>query len=163
MPYDRLNQVLEQPSFEYLLDLEVHKAVRYLYFFSLLVVQFNGHNGSGKESSTGVGDSVAGTMSRLIRDVIRGTDVVGRIGEGKFFVILHQSDHQQARTIGSRIMQRIQNTTFTIGEEEIRKTISVGGACFPTHANDMESLVGTAEEMLGKSLNEGSKDVSLPS
>jgi diguanylate cyclase (GGDEF)-like protein len=164
MSQDRLNQVLEQPSFEYLLDLEVHKAVRYLYFFSLLVVQFNGQNGHGnKKEEAGPHDAIAGTMSHLIRDVIRGTDVVGRIGGGKFFVILHQSDHQQARSIGGRIMQRIQNYTFTIGDEEIRKTISVGGACFPTHANDMDSLMGRAEEMLGKSLSEGSIDVSLPS
>ena len=157
---DRLNQVLEQQSFEYLLDLEVHKAVRYLYFFSLLVVQFNGHKKAAVPMGT---DTIASTMSRLIRDVIRGTDVVGRIGEGKFFVILHQSDHQQARSIGNRIMQRIQNYTFTIKNQEIKKAISVGGACFPTHANDMDSLVGKAEVMLGKSISEGSKDVSLPS
>ena len=94
MAFGRLNQVLVGEQFEYLLDLEVHKASRYLYFFSLLAVQFNGHDAEGE---LGNDQSVASTMSRLIRGVIRETDVVGRMNGTKFFVMLHQADHQQAR------------------------------------------------------------------
>lgn len=159
MSRDRLNQVLEQQSFEYLLDLEVHKAVRYLYFFSLLVVQFDGHENGEKINKH---QSVAPTLSRLIREAVRSTDVVGKVRGTRFLVMLHQSDYQQARTIGERIMQRIKNYSFKVKEQEVRKTISVGGACFPTHANDTESLVSKAEEMLSKSMDEGHSSINLP-
>ena len=159
MAYSSLNQVLEPDSFNYLLDLEVHKAVRYLYFFSLLVVQFDGH---GDEQERRKHEAVAPTLSRLIREAIRGTDVVGRAGGTKFVVMLHQSDYQQARTIGERILQRIKNYSFMEQDQEIGKTISVGGACFPTHANDMQGLVSRAEEMLDKALGEGQSTVNLP-
>lgn len=154
MPFDRLTQVLEREFFEYLLDLEVHKAVRYLYFFSLLVIQPNG-NGVQDES-------IAKTIAQLIRGEIRGTDVVGRIGEDRFFVILHQADFQQARGIGERIRQKISHYTFVVKEQEVRKTVSIGGACFPTHANDMDSLILKAEEMLNQSKMGGGNKVSLP-
>lgn len=159
MPFDRLTQVLEREFFEYLLDLEVHKAVRYLYFFSLLVIQ---PNGNGAERASGQDESIPKIIAQLIRAEIRGTDVVGRIGEDKFFVILHQADFQQARGIGERIRQRIRNYSFVIKNQEIRNTVSVGGACFPTHTNDMDSLIARAEEMLNKSKMEGGNRVSLP-
>jgi diguanylate cyclase (GGDEF)-like protein len=155
----RLSQVLEGEQFEYLLDLEVHKAARYLYFFSLLAVQFDGHDAEGE---LGNDQSVASTMSRLIRGVIRETDVVGRIDRAKFFVMLHQADRQQARLIGERIMQRTKNYAFMVNDQEIRKTITIGGACFPTNANDMSSLVMTAEDMLSKSMEKGNKGIHLP-
>jgi diguanylate cyclase (GGDEF)-like protein len=159
MAFSRLSQVLENKQFEYLLDLEVHKAARYLYFFTLLAVQFNGHDAKGE---LGNDQSVASTMSRLIRDVIRETDVVGWIDGAKFFVMLHQADHQQARLIGERIMQRTKNYTFMVNNQEIRKTIGIGGACFPTHANDMSSLVARAEDMLSNGIEKGNKEINLP-
>lgn len=159
MPFDRLNQVLEKEFFEYLLKIEVHKAVRYLYFFSLLVAQ---PNGDGAERVSDQDESMANTISQLIRDEIRNTDVVGRIGEDRFFVILHQADFQQAREIGERIRLRIKNYSFVFKDQEIRKTVNIGGACFPTHANDMDSLVARAEEMIHKSKMEGGNKTSLP-
>jgi diguanylate cyclase (GGDEF)-like protein len=159
MPFDRLTQVLERDFFEYLLDLEVHKAVRYLYFFSLLAIQPSG-NGSDKEP--GQDGYLAKILAELIRDEIRGTDVVGRIGEDKFFVMLHQADYQQAREIGERILQRVRNYSFVVKDREIRNTVSIGGVCFPTHTNDMGSLTAKAEEMLNASKIEGGNRVSLP-
>jgi diguanylate cyclase (GGDEF)-like protein len=150
---------LEPESFNYLLDLEVHKAVRYLYFFSLLVVQIDGH---GDEQEKKKYEDVSPTLSRLIREAIRGTDVVGQAGGTKFLVMLHQSDYQQARTIGERILQRIKNYSFMEQDQEIGKTVSVGGACFPTHANNMNGLMTRAEEMLSKSMEEGRNAISLP-
>ena len=160
MQFERLTQVLERDFFEYLLDLEVHKAVRYLYFFSLLVVQPN-PNGSDKD--LGQDGDLAKVVAQLIRDEIRGTDVVGRIGEDKFFVILHQADYQQARNVGERIRTRIKNYSFMFQDQEIRKTVSIGGACFPTHANDMGALVTKAEEMVNRSKLEGGNSVSFAS
>ena len=159
MVFDRLTQVLERDFFEYLLNLEVQKAVRYLYFFSLLVIQPKGNN---KDQAPGQDESIAKTISQLIRNEIRGTDVVGRIGEDRFFVILHQADFQHARGIGERIRLRIGNYSFVFKDQESRKTASMGGACFPTHANDMDGLVARTEEMLNKSKMEGGNKVSLP-
>ena len=157
MSFDRLTHVLDREFFEYLLDLEVHKAVRYLYFFSLLVVQTNGP----KQEMDQDGSSII-TIARLIRDEIRGTDVVGRIDVNRLFIILHQADFQQARGIGERVMTRIRNYSFVIDGQEIKKTISIGGACFPTHANDMNGLITKSEDMLSQSKNEGGTRVRLP-
>ena len=157
MSFDRLTHILDRDFFEYLLDLEVHKAVRYLYFFSLLVIQPNGPKIDSEEEESSVK-----TIARLIRDEIRGTDIVGRIDVNRLFVILHQADFQQARGIGERVMTRIRNYSFMIDGQEIKKTISIGGACFPTHANDMNGLVMKSEDMLTQSKNEGGNRVSLP-
>ncbi len=147
MATDRLTEILERDFFQYLLDLEIHKAVRYLYFFSLCVIQPNREFG---EERTDEEESITKTIVQLIRDEIRGTDVVGRFGEDRFFVILHQADFEESREIGERILIKIRGYSFNIKDQEIHRTVSIGAACFPTHANDINGLVSKAEQMLIK-------------
>lgn len=147
MSDDRLPQVLESDFFQYLLDLEIQKAVRYLYFFSLFVIQSDRKGAGGRTDQE---ESITKTVAQLIRDEIRETDVVGRVGRDRFFVILHQADFQQSREIGERILVKIRNYSFVISDQEVQRTVSIGAACFPTHANDMNGLVASAEQMLIK-------------
>ena len=158
---DRVTQTLDRGFFEYLLDLEVRKAVRYLYFFSLLIIQPD-HMKKGEEPFPYSDDSLLKTFANLVRDEIRGTDIIGRIATDKFFLILHHADFQSTCQIGNRIKDRIQDYTFIVNEIEKKQTISIGGASFPTHANDIESLISKAEEMLEKAKGEGGNIISLP-
>jgi diguanylate cyclase (GGDEF)-like protein len=158
---DRVTQTLDREFFEYLLDLEVRKAVRYLYFFSLLIIQPDQMK-KEEEPFPFSDDSLLKTFANLIRDEIRGTDIIGRIANNKFFLILHHADYQSTCQIGNRIKDRIQDYTFIVKVMERKQTISIGGASFPTHSNDIESLISKAEEMLEKARAEGGNLICLP-
>ncbi len=158
---DQKTQALDQEFFEYLLDLEVRKAVRYLYFFSLLVIEPD----SGKEnkgSTQPFDESILATLANLVRDEIRDTDLIGRVGRAKFFLILHHADFQNTWQIGERIKDRIQDYTFSVRDMDEKHTVSIGGVSFPTHANEIESLVAKAEVMLDKAKGEGGNFISFP-
>jgi diguanylate cyclase (GGDEF)-like protein len=161
MYFIRKDQVLERHYFDYQLNLEVNKAARYLYFFTLLVIQPSA-NDAGRDTSKNESITITETIAGLIRDEIRGTDVVGKVDGDQFFAILHQADHQEARMIGERILQRVANYTFVIKDQEIQKRINIGGVCFPTHANGIDGLIAKAKEMLDRSMIEGGNKVSLP-
>lgn len=159
MVFDRLTQTLERDFFVYLLDLEARKAVRYLYFFSLLIIQADQDLAPAAEERNAV---LVRTLAQLIRDEVRGTDILGRIENDKFFLILHQSDLQSSYAIGERIRVRLENYSFMMDGKEERKTISVGGACFPTNANDVESLIEKADRMVSKARSAGGNRIMLP-
>ena len=159
MSFERPHKVMEWEFFEYLLGLEIHKAARYLYFFSLLAIQFDDHDTLGGVNKE---QSLVSAVSELIQDAVRSTDIVGWIGGSKLFVMLHQADHDQARSIGERIIHRIKNCSFMVDHSEIGKTVSIGGACFPTHAGDMRRLMVRTEEMLSQSMDKGNKGINLP-
>ena len=157
--FDRVTQTLERDFFEYLLDLEVKKAVRYLYFFSLIILQ---RNRCPKDLSEAEDETLLKKMAFLIREEIRGTDLIGRIGHDKFFIILHQADLQAALKVGERIRDRIEHYAFRVDGREVMLTGSIGAACFPTHASDLETLIQKAELALNRAGEGGAGGVCLP-
>ena len=133
--------ILNSELFNYMLDLEVKKATRYSYFFSLLFIEVD------QEADSEVADAIA----RLIVDEIREVDIVGKI-ERKGFSALLQAETKPTFSIGERIRGRVQSYSFggvsKMGEPF--RTVSVGGACFPTHGTDAEEIRTEAAEMLRK-------------
>lgn len=157
--FDRLTQTLNREFFGYLLDLEVKKAARYLYFFSLMVLQRDKlpHDLSDEEE-----DLLLNKFASIVREEVRGTDSIGRIGHDKFFIIIDQADSNACFKVGDRIRDRIENYAFRVDGHEIMLTASIGTACFPTHANDLESLLHKAEFALSLARGAGGGRVCLP-
>ncbi len=157
--FDRVTQTLEKEFFEYLLDLEVKKAVRYLYFFSLMILQ-------GDKIPQGLTpaeeDTLLKRLATLVREEVRGTDTIGRIGYDKFFIMLDQADFQASFKVGERIKDRIRHYAFRVDGHEVMLTGSIGVACFPTHASDLETLVQRAEFALNQAKEGGGGRVSIP-
>ncbi|MBI5194193.1 MAG: GGDEF domain-containing protein [Nitrospirae bacterium] len=157
--FDRLTQTLNREFFGYLLDLEVKKAARYLYFFSLMVLQRDKvpYDLSNEEE-----DLLLKKLAALVKEEVRGTDSIGRIGHDKFFIIIDQADSRACFKVGDRIRDRIENYAFRVDGHEITLTASIGTACFPTHANDLESLLHKAEFALSLARGSGGGRVCLP-
>jgi len=76
--------------------------------------------------------------------------------------MLHQADAQNTYGVGERIRARVEDYTFIVDGKEEKRTVSIGGACFPTHANDITGLTQRAEEMLTKAKAEGGNKICLP-
>lgn len=157
--FDRVTQTLEREFFEYLLDLEVKKAVRYLYFFSLMILQ---RDKLPSDLTQGEEENLLRRLAIVIREEIRGTDIIGRIGHDKFFVILDQTDFQASLKVGERVKERIEHYAFRVDGHVVMPTVSIGAACFPTHASDLETLIEKAEFALNAAKEGGGNRVCLP-
>jgi predicted signal transduction protein with EAL and GGDEF domain len=64
--------------------------------------------------------------------------------------------------VGERIRERIENYAFRVHGHEVMITTSIGTACFPTHANDLENLLHKAEYALSLARDSGGGRVCLP-
>jgi diguanylate cyclase (GGDEF)-like protein len=152
--------IVNHDLFNYLLDLEVKRATRYSYFFSLLFLEID------QEFHPDVSD----TAARLILDEIREVDIVGKV-ETKRFSVLLQAETKPTLYIAERIRGRILNYSFNnfnhkepganrqAGEKDLKITVSVGGACFPTHGSDAGELTAQALLLLDKARVEGGNKV----
>ncbi len=156
---DRLTQTLNREFFGYLLDLEVKKAARYLHFLSLMVLQ---RDKLPQELTQLEEGELLKRLAGLVREEIRGTDTIGRVGHDKFFIIVDQADSQACYKVGDRIRDRIGNYAFRVDGHELMMTASIGTACFPTHANDLETLLHKAEYALSLARGSGGGRVCLP-
>jgi len=156
---NRWTQPLDGNFFEYLLELEVRKATRYLYYFSLLVVHLDGPTPRGKAADDG---TVHRTLGYLMQDEIRGTDLLGRRPDDSFFIILHYTDLENAVNVGQRIRERVEHYTFETAPGRDHQTVSIGVTCFPTNANDVAGLIQKAETLLAKAHEKGGNLVFVP-
>jgi diguanylate cyclase (GGDEF)-like protein len=143
---DRLTQTLEPGFFHLVLEYELHRAWRYEYFVSLLIVEMDKSPPDQPQESE---QAVLQTLVDVLRDELRGTDLIGRVDTYKFAVLLPYARVQDIATISRRIQGRISHYIFPVKGAESH-TVSIGSACFPTHATEAGSLLTVAETALAR-------------
>jgi len=146
--------IVNQDLFKYLLDLEVKRATRYSYFFSLLMIEVDQYQ-EGLDHSD--------TIARLILDEIREVDIVGKLDQSRFSALL-QAETKPAQLISDRIKNRIVNYSFLDpgSDRELDITISIGGVCFPTHGVNSSELNTQATSLMGIAKADGGNRVYFP-
>lgn len=154
MHLDEITGSFKKDCFEQFLDIEIKRSTRHLWFFSYFIMRpditWNGSN-----------DLLLKMISQIVFQEVRGTDIMGRVGNSKFSLILHQADGSGALNVGERIRTRIENFHFPGSKKEKKVTVSMGGACFPSQANDRGHLTKKAEENLNKAMDMGGNMVLI--
>ncbi len=95
-----------------------------------------------------VGDAILKQISKIIKDSLRQVDSVGRYGGEEFSVILTQTDKNGAKFAAERIRQSIEEKVINVYDEELRVTISIGVAIFPSDGKDSQDLVEAGDAAL---------------
>ncbi|MGH3048776.1 MAG: sensor domain-containing diguanylate cyclase, partial [Gaiellaceae bacterium] len=90
----------------------------------------------------GAGDQLLIGVARLVREVVRGSDVVCRIGGEEFGVIMPSCNVADALGLASRLGDRLRESEF---EPAGHVTVSMGIAQGPEHAMNPRELVACAE------------------
>jgi len=157
--FDKVTNTLDREAFDYLLNLEVKKAARYLYFFSLMVLQ---KDKISRDLSPPEEETLIRKLAAIVKEEVRTTDMIGRIENDKFFLILDQADFQSSFNVGVRISDRIENYAFKTNGHIVGMTTSIGIACFPTHASDIVTLRHKADIALNMAIDGGGGKVRLP-
>ena len=156
---DEETWVLRKQLFDFLFDLEVKKAIRYQYFVTLLFLEMDQGDGEGAiEAPQPPRDDLLRVVAELLRDELRSTDVIGRQADDRFSILLHHADDANTVRIGERLRRRVADYVFAQGLEG-RRTVSIGGACFPTNGNYADDLLSEADRMLQQAKQEGGNKV----
>jgi diguanylate cyclase (GGDEF)-like protein len=90
----------------------------------------------------GVGDEVLRDLAEALRGMVRGSDVVCRLGGEEFGVIMGGANQTSAMALATRLTGRL--TDYDFGPAG-RITVSVGLAQGPQHAMNPRELVACAE------------------
>ena len=119
-------------AFEFVLEGEMKRAVRSQNFLTLVVFEAAREwDGLMVTADTGTVEEVADIVEQEIRD----TDVIGYTQNGELSLVLLDADYNNSTKVIDRLINQIDHYEFTT---PLR--ISVGAACYPTHAVDAPSL-----------------------
>jgi diguanylate cyclase (GGDEF)-like protein len=105
------------------------------------------------------GDRVIRNLSRLLKQRLRGADVIGRYGGEEFALVLVDTAIEAAARVVDSIRESFATLDQQAGENAFRCTFSAGLTQSPPHM-DAESLIQAADEALYQSKRDGRNRVS---
>jgi diguanylate cyclase (GGDEF)-like protein len=90
----------------------------------------------------GAGDEILRSLAETLKDAVRASDVVYRLGGEEFAIVIASRSAEDAERLAHRLVERVELTEF---EPTGRITISVGLARGPEHAMNPRELIACAE------------------
>ena len=102
----------------------------------------------------GVGDAVIKNLSQLLKQRLRQSDQIGRLGGEEFGVMLPGSDARDAQVICERVRKAFSEVRHRAGDEEFSVTLSCGITDFP-HRETPTELYKAADQALYAAKNGG--------
>ena len=130
--FEEGTRLLTPHAFDFVLDSELKRAVRAQNFLTLVMVEARREwDGLTVDADRGTVGDVAAILGHEIRD----TDLLGLPDNGVLALVLLDADYESSRKVIERLVERIDSYDFV---SPLR--ISMGAACYPTHAVDSTSL-----------------------
>lgn len=145
---DVLTGALTRRGFESEASREVARAQRSGRAFSLIVADIDHFKSFNDRYGHACGDTVLKVIVDGIKQELRPTDSVARMGGEEFVVILPETDLEGARSIAERIRSRINATTVEAEGQALRVTSSFGIASYDGSAEHWSQTLENADAAL---------------
>ncbi len=143
-------------NYRYLLDAvrrEIKRANRFQQIFSFLMVDIDHLKEYNDLHGHLAGSRLLTAFSGIVQAQLRAVDTLAKYGGDEFGVILPQTDKRGASIVAERIRTAVESHPFA---GEVRKiTASVGVSSYPEDGEEVEVLLGQADEALYRAKNKG--------
>jgi len=106
----------------------------------------------------GAGDEILRGLAETLKDAVRASDVVYRLGGEEFAIVVSSPSPENAERLAHRLVDRVEATDF---DPAGRITISVGLARGPEHAMNPRELVACAEAAMMSAKARGKNQIVL--
>jgi two-component system cell cycle response regulator len=143
------------------LDCELRFARRHVMSLSLLMLDVDHFKDLNDRHGHLAGDAVLAHVAAVLQKAVRNEDIVARFGGEELAVVLRSAGIEQAAALGERLRKLIETTITRYRGQELRATISVGVAGYPsTRAETIEQLVEAADQALYRAKHDGRNRVA---
>ena len=146
---DGLTRAYNHRYFQMRLEDELRRCKRYRLPISLLIIDADHFKDINDRYGHASGDAVLRDMGTLLRQCMRDTEIVARLGGEEFGVMLPQTDEIQARIAAERLRAAVEAHDFrAVDGQPIHVTISVGISGFPPSAATRADLMEQADRAM---------------
>lgn len=154
---DAMTNLNNYRYFENRLVEEINRCRRNKTAVSLIMLDIDEFKNYNDELGHQAGDEALRTVGWILKNTVRDGDIVNRYGGEEFAIILPGMEKELISILAERIRIKIEEYPFY--KEHVQPggslTVSLGGATFPTDADDFDSLVHRADEALYHSKRAG--------
>lgn len=101
------------------------------------------------------GDDLLIEVAERLKATVRAEDLVCRLGGDEFVVLLNDLNQvQDASMVARKILTQL-NREFIIKSDSVRTAVSIGGAVYPDHGNDLSTIKRHADVAMYRAKDEG--------
>ncbi|MBL0212663.1 MAG: diguanylate cyclase [Myxococcales bacterium] len=158
---DPLTRLFNKRYFLDRLDSELKFARRHEASVSLLMLDLDHFKKVNDTHGHLAGDAVLINLAGILTKAVRNEDVVARFGGEEVAIILRAIPLDPAIQLADRLRKLVEQTVTPFGGLELRATVSVGAAGYPTtNAETIEELITSADRALYRAKDAGRNRVS---
>lgn len=157
---DGLTGLNNHRHFQEILSKELERARRYRHPLSLLLMDIDHFKTFNDTYGHPVGDLVLKEISLCIQKSIRTNDIPARYGGEEFTVIIPETNQANAMIIAERVRATIEKHIIHSLEKQLRVTVSIGCATYPTQASSQQELIDLADKALYYSKGHGRNQIN---
>ncbi len=95
-----------------------------------------------------VGDVVLRDVAQLMRQNLRGIDLIARYGGEEFIALLVETDAEEAMVIARRLREAVELHPIRAYDETVLQTVSLGVATYPGDGQTFSELIQHSDEAL---------------
>ncbi len=108
-----------------------------------------------------VGDALIKSAAHVLRDLVGGHGIVGRLGGDEFMVVLNEFQHrQEVSQFAARLAQALHRTDL-VPNIDTQVSASIGVALFPEHGREMSTLMKNADAAMYQAKRDGRNQFSF--
>jgi diguanylate cyclase (GGDEF)-like protein len=141
---------------------EIDRSVRYKYPLSLLMIDPDDFKVLNDKFGQVAGDQLLKSFAAMLSEIVRASDVVGRLGGDNFLVILPQTAVLDAAAVAERIRKETALSDFqllTHREKVYHFTISIGVYGSPLQKQTADEVLGMTDAALYRAKKDGKNRV----
>jgi len=157
---DGLTKLYRRSVFNEKLNEEFIKAKNFKYTLGLMMMDIDHFKNINDTYGHQAGDEVLKNVAQIIKECVYETDFVARYGGEEFVIIMPRAEKNGSLRKAEYIRERIEKTKIKIGMIELKVTISIGVAYYPTDAQTPKDLIEKADIALYYSKENGRNRVT---
>lgn len=138
MVRDSMTGLYNHTTTKQLMETEISRAHRAKAKMSLATLDIDHFKNVNDTYGHAIGDRVIKALARLLRQRLRGVDVIGRMGGEEFAAILPETPIEEAIVVLNQIRTAFSEIVFHTDDARFSVTISSGVAQFPDYASATE-------------------------
>lgn len=159
---DTLTRTLNRRAFFIRGKEELHRAKRYHYPLSFMVIDIDRFKSVNDTYGHAIGDQVIRAVAEILTKNIRDVDVLARLGGEEFVVMLPNTELTNAVEMAERLRLAVENISCLGKEMETGVTVSIGVAAMrnAAEAEEVELSIKDADIAMYKAKSQGRNRVA---
>jgi len=153
--HDTLTNLANRQLFTDMLEQAISLAKRTNNLLAVLFIDLDKFKSVNDTLGHKVGDILLQETAKRIKESVRDSDVVARMGGDEFLILLNNIENEESARLIAEKIRFILSQPFIIDGQSVQTSASIGIAVYPQHGDSQEELTKNADHAMYEAKNSG--------